>query len=83
MVRTPPTEGNHYVAPYRNRPAYRRLVRRRTVLRDDRRQRCRSRHADRLIGPLKGFLMRSFVIGFVAFSTTILLIANHAGTALA
>jgi len=27
--------------------------------------------------------MRSFVIGFVAFSTTILLIANHAGTALA
>jgi hypothetical protein len=89
MVRPPSIEGNHHVAPFRNRSAYRSLVRRRADLRIDRRQRRYPAPAHRLIRhhPIfvsrRTFMGRSIVIGLAAFSTTVLLIVAHTGATLA
>ena len=88
MVRHSQTKGNYHVAPFRNRPAYRSLVRRRCVLRHDRRRRRYAYHADRLIqgAPPKrrtDIMVRSLLIGVAAFSTTIILILTHTGVTVA
>jgi hypothetical protein len=81
MVRRPTIEGKSHVDPFRNRSAHCLLARRRTVLRSHRSRHCRPDHPHRLIRTL--IMNRSILIGLIAFSTTILLIATQAGGALA
>lgn len=84
MVRHPPVEGISHVAPFRNRPAYRSLVRRCALLCRDRRQRRNANHPDRLTAaPRSNTMNRSIIIALAAFSTTILLIVSHTGSVLA
>jgi hypothetical protein len=81
MVRRPTIEGKSHVDPFRNRSAHCLLARRRTVLRSHRSRHRRPDHPHRLIRtPL---MNRSILIGLIAFSTTILLIATQTGGALA
>jgi hypothetical protein len=82
MVRRPTIEGKSHADPFRNRSAHRLLARRRTVLRSHCSRHCCPDHPHRLSRtPI--IMNRSILIGLIAFSTTILLIATQTGGALA